>query len=476
MNATTTVPETLHNVEGEAVLLGAMMIDNRTIDRVADKLKPEDFHEPLHARLFTRMAQMAAQGVGASPVSLRPYFVDDPAMQALGGLGYLARLTGNPLALMAVDSTASQLANLSRRRTLWVESRALIERLATDPGADLDEIIEQADTAIAAASVPKEGRRSVTLAKAVDRTLDRIEKEASGEAPKGLRVTGLEDWNDLTGGMRRGELIFIAGRPGMGKTGLMGGVALAAARAGLTTDLFSLEMDVDGLAVRMIGDLVYEHGNSLRFDDLKNGKWSEFDRRRIAEARAQIDAWPLQLHYEPGLTLAGLARALRRRKRELEAKGQTLDVVIVDYLQLMNAEAQAGRNRSEEVGIISRGLKRLAGELGVAMIVGSQVNRECEKREDKRPILSDLRESGSIEQDADMIFFVYRDQYYLEQAEPKPGDKGRDAWEIDMQAARDRLELIAAKVRQGKTGRRLLHYFLDNQALRGSHFYRDGYQ
>jgi len=811
------IPARLANVETEMAMIGMLLIDNRFVDLVADHLEQGHFSEPLLGRLYARTVQIVSAGDQAAAVSIAHEFEDDPAIVAMGTTArqFLGNITASSgVLLLRPRETAKLIIGLAKQRALHAEALRIVADLESGEHDGIEALIDQTDTALMKLTETKKVTRGTSFAKAFDKTIERIRAEARGDVPRGIRVEGLDDFNDLFGSsMRPGNLLILAGRPGMGKAqpldakvlrsdgwttmgklrvgdplasidgensvvtgvfpqgpkqifritfsdgraaeccaehlwsvsyrkwdsprvlrtdklqemlsrvrykgrlwieqfsghfgggelpidpwllgfllgdgsicggqvrfstadaeileavaqrlphdlsishqggynyrittgrkgvanplmealrrlgvfetrsdtkfvptaylnadrgdrmallrGLMdsdgwaetfaavrfstastrlaadvcylvrslGGLCsirtrsttytykgetkagkpshmcrirfadaseifslerklarckrtentvrlnistieptriaeaqcisvshpsrlyvtddfvvthntallvetmMASARAGHGTAVYSLEMDVDGLTVRGISSLIYEHGNSLSFDNLKLGDWTAFDERRIEEARAQIDAWPLELRYEPSLTLAALARSLRRIKREMAARGQELRVALVDYLQLMSGGGK-NQTRTEIIGEISRGLKVLAGELGIVIIALSQLSRKCEEREDKRPMLSDLRESGAIEQDADAVGFVFREQYYLEMAEPKEGDSKRAGWEIDLLAARDRMEMIAAKVRQGKTGRRRLHYFLDNQAVRGSRFNQDRY-
>jgi replicative DNA helicase len=244
-------------------------------------------------------------------------------------------------------------------------------------------------------------------------------------------------------------------------------LALGAAENGHGTALISLEMRSSELATRAMSDLVFEYGESCpSFEHIRKGNLGPEYRRQLAEARERITAWPLLITDPPTLNIGRLAMEIRRQRRRLALQGHSLDLVIVDYLGLLKGDPKA--KRFEEVGEISRTLKQIAKECDVAMVVLAQLNRECEKREDKRPMLSDLRDAGDIEQDADHVLFVYRDEYYLERTEPNPTDKKREEWEIAMGQARDKMELILAKSRNGKVSKRTCHFFGKHQAVRES--------
>lgn len=465
-------PPALINIEAEAGLLGALMIQNGFVDQVAERVGVEDFSSGLHQRIYATILSEVSAGRTASPPLLRPHFINDPEMEECGGVSYLAQLTGSNAAVIGLWDFAKQVVDLAKRRRLLDEMQTLTADLTGITDHPVETLVERIDNALAGALQREQTTTSLTIAQAFDRTLQAIDDEALGLGPQGIRIDGLDDFNQLTGDLRRGELMILGGRPSMGKTALALGVTLGATRAGNGVLFISLEMRVAELMGRAITDLIYEHGNSPSFDAVRRGKFNAFDRQRLAEARERIDAWPLIITDPATLNIGRLAMMIRRYQRQMTGKGQRLDLVVIDYLGLIKGSDRRAK-RFEEVGEISRILKQVAKECDVAMIVLAQLNRECEKREDKRPQLSDLRDAGDIEQDADMVMFVYRDEYYLERSEPDRDDKKRGDWEIAMGHARDRIELIAAKVRNGRVGKRLCYFFAAHQAVRGSHFLRD---
>lgn len=470
-----TYPAALLPHDAELVLLAMLILDNRRIDHVADTLRPEHFCEPLCGRIYARMIELASLGKPVGPVTLQPYFAADEAFESVGGMKFFAGLLGgassSSLLIPARDQAAVIVDAASRR--MLVDKAGDIARQAADPDRSLADLVGDVDDALSAAVEKTQPARTYTGAQAFDVALAEIEAEAAGTAPAGLAVRGFDDWNHLTGNMRRGEVIVLAGRPSMGKTATALSTTLAAARAGLGTLFVSLEMSVPELMKRAMADLIFEHGTSASFENVKRGKFTAFDRERLADARAQLEAWPLEFTQESGLRIGRLSMLLRRFKRRMAARGASLDVVFIDYLGLVKGDTRAAK-RYEEVSEVSRAMKQLATELGIAIVLLAQLNREVEKREDKRPQLSDLRDSGEIEQDADVVMFVYREQYYLERAEPdRANDKKYEAWDLAMRACRDRVELIVAKARNGRIGKRNCHFFAEHQAVRGSKFFED---
>lgn len=465
-------PPALVNVEAESAFLGALMVQNGFVDQAAERVGIEDFCVPFHQRLYQTILSEVSAGRLATPPLLRNHFTGDVEYDDMGGAAYLGSLTGSNAVVIGVWDFARQIADLAKRRRLLDEMRSLQGDVVMLTDNPVEELVDRIDGALASALQRTQTTRSMTIGQAFDRTLQLIDDEAAGKGPQGIRIADLEDFNQLTGDLRRGEVMILGGRPSMGKTAVALSVTLGAAKAGFGTLFISLEMRVEELLSRAITDLIFEFGNSATFDQVRRGRLGAFDRERIGDARKAIESWPLIVTDPSTLTIGRLAMMIRRYQRQMAAKGQTLDLVVIDYLGLIRGNDRKAK-RYEEVGEISRILKQVAKECDVALIVLAQLNRECEKREDKRPQLSDLRDAGDIEQDADVVMFVYREQYYLERAEPDATDKKRDQWEVAMGAARDRLELIAAKVRQGRVGKRLCYFFGAHQAVRHSHYMKD---
>ena len=467
------VPETStlpHNVEAEAALLGALMIDNRLAEDVQLKLRPDHFFEPLHARIYEQVLKMIDRNMIASPVTLRPLFEADEEMKALGGPGYLAQLTGSGAAVIGARDFAGQIYELALLRALIGVGREMVEK-ALDTSEDVDPKgqIEQAESALYRVAEEGGGESSVkTFAEATRMAVQLAEKALNTGGGLSGVTTGLDGINAKTGGLHHSDLVILAGRPGMGKTALATNIAYnAAARyiqdmgdgilpeksVGAPVAFFSLEMSADQLATRILAEQSGISGENLRM-----GKISQTDFRNLARAAAELESLPLYIDDTAGLTIAALRTRARRLKRQ-----RGIGMIVVDYLQLLQGSGKSGgdQNRVQEISEISRGLKTLAKELHVPVIALSQLSRAVEQREDKRPQLSDLRESGSIEQDADMVWFVYREEYYVQAKEPKRPIEGDDAkvwddhakWMIDMERASGMAELLVAKQRHGSTGK-----------------------
>ncbi|HEX2802516.1 MAG TPA: replicative DNA helicase, partial [Sphingomicrobium sp.] len=441
--------------------LGALMLDNRLVEDVGLKLKPHHFHEELHARIYEAILKLTDKNMVANPVTLRPMFEADEAMKEVGGAGYLGKLTGSGAALIAAKDFAQQIYDLALLRALIGVGRELVEN-ALDTSEEVAPIeqIERAETELY--KVAEEGGaegKAKSFAEATREALQTAERALnSGGHLSGL-TTGLENLNSKIGGLHNSDLIIVAGRPGMGKSALGTNIAFSAAQrfirdtedgieaeksAGAAVALFSLEMSADQLATRILAEQ-----SGISSENLRMGKISKQEFRELARAAAALESLPLYIDDTPGLTIAALRARARRLKRQ---KG--VGLVIVDYLQLLQGTGRNGNdNRVQEISEISRGLKTLAKELNVPVIGLSQLSRAVEQREDKRPQLSDLRESGSIEQDADIVLFIYREDYYLAAKQPADDHPDFAEWQEEMGRAYGRAEVIVAKQRHGATGK-----------------------
>ncbi|HVU29385.1 MAG TPA: replicative DNA helicase [Sphingomicrobium sp.] len=450
------------NVEAEAALLGALMIDNRLVEDIQLKLKPHHFFEPLHGRIYEAILKMTDANRVANPVTLRPLFENDQNIIEVGGVAYLAQLTGSGAAVIGARDFAEQIYDLALLRALIGVGRDLVEG-ALDTSEDVAPLaqIERAESALYA--VAEEGGaegRAKSFSDATKEALEVAERALNSGGHLSGFTTGLESLNAKIGGLHKSDLMIIAGRPGMGKSSLGTNIAFAAAQrfvrdvedgiepeksAGAPVALFSLEMSSDQLATRILAE---ESGISS--ENLRMGKISQQEFRQLARAAAELQNLPLYIDDTPGLTIAALRTRARRLKRQ---KG--IGILVVDYLQLLqgSGKGSSSDNRVQEISEISRGLKQLAKELNVPVIALSQLSRAVEQREDKRPQLSDLRESGSIEQDADMVLFIYREDYYLAAKQPADDHPDFPAWQEEMARAYGRAEVIVAKQRHGATGK-----------------------
>ena len=462
------------NVEAEAAFLGAALIDNRVIEELNTPLRPDHFFEPVHARIYERVLQLLDRKAVVTPVTLRPYFEADEALKDLGGAGYLARLTSDGQGLLAPRELAEQIYDLALLRELISVGRNLVNAaLDTSESVEPMEQIAAAEAAlyqVAEGAAP--GSEAQGFAMATRTALGMIEQALLSGGHISGKTTGLTTINEKIGGLHDSDLIILAGRPGMGKTALATNIAFNAAdrlrrdiadgiapdkSVGAATAFFSLEMSADQLATRILAEQ-----SGISSEALRMGKISREDFQQLSFASQRLAELPLYIDDTPALSIAALRTRARRLKRRHD-----IGLVVVDYLQLLQGTNRSGNdNRVNEISEISRGLKTLAKELGVPVIALSQLSRAVEQREDKRPMLSDLRESGSIEQDADMVWFVFREDYYVASREPKVPQADDDAksheahaaWQQEMERVFGLAELIVAKQRHGSTGKVRLRF------------------
>lgn len=456
----------------EAAVIGALLRDGSLMDDALDRLRSDEFSDAVHSTVFATMSDMHASGQSTAPIMVWRRLKDDPGLRERGGAKYLATLA----AADTIDrglGYVDHLVDLSRRRFLHI-GLAEIRPDIGHTGTPVETTIGGIESVLSGALFWTTSRTAVTFAEAWDATIKKVEAIGAGKIERGCEIVGFHEWNEITGGMQPGQLILLGGRPGMGKTSVAQRVARGAAEAGHGTLFISREMPVEQLMMRLVADMLFEAGGRATFPDIKRGKMDREDYARAAAIRERLDAWPLRFEEPEQLNAARVGSIIRRHQREFAARGQTLKVVIIDYLGLLEPP-QKRSNREQEMSDISREMKSVARATGTTIIALAQLNRGVEQRDDKRPVLSDLRDSGSLEQDADTVIFAYRAQYYLEQVEPDVHDtKKRDAWEIEMASERDRLEIYSSKVRQDSTQRRKVYFFGVRQAVRSADFYRTG--
>ena len=447
-----------HNVEVEQALLGAILVNNDAFDRVSDFLRPEHLSEELHRRIYDVASQLIRAGKLATPITLKTFLGE----QDLGGVTipqYLARLAANATTIINAEDYGRTIYDLAVRRDLIIVGEDIVNA-AYDAPVDTSprEQIEEAERklyAIAETGRFEGGfqRFSDALTLAVDMAARAWERDGklSGIA------TGLSDLDRMMGGLQASDLVIVAGRPGMGKTALATNIAFNIAKAyegrpkpdgstetvnGGIVGFFSLEMSSEQLATRIIAEQ-----SAVASYKIRRGDITEPEFHRIAEAARDMQSIPFYIDQTGGLSIAQLIARARRLKRQ-----RGLDVLVIDYLQLLSGSKSKGDNRVQELTEITTGLKALAKEMNVPVIALSQLSRQVESRDDKRPQLSDLRESGSIEQDADVVMFVFREEYYLKNKQPREGSPEFLTWQSDMERVHGRAEVIIGKQRHGPTG------------------------
>ncbi|HEY1736903.1 MAG TPA: replicative DNA helicase [Methylovirgula sp.] len=447
-----------HNIEAEQALLGAILVNNDAFDRVSDFLKAQHFSEELHRRIFDVAAQLIRAGKLATPITLKTFLGEHD----LGGVTipqYLARLAAEATTIINAEDYGRTIHDLAVRRDLILIGEDIVNAAYDAPiAAKPRDQIEEAERKLY--SVAETGRYdggfqrfSEALATAVDMAAKAWERDGrlSGIA------TGLADLDRMLGGLQSSDLVIIAGRPGMGKTALATNIAFNIAKAyefrprpdgthetinGGVVGFFSLEMSAEQLATRIISEQSGVPSYKIRRGDISEGEF-----HRVAEAAREMQTIPFFIDQTGGISIAQLTARARRLKRQ-----RGLDVLVVDYLQLLSASRNRSDNRVQELTEITTGLKALAKELNVPILALSQLSRQVESRDDKRPQLSDLRESGSIEQDADVVMFVFREEYYLKNKQPREGSEEFLAWQSEMEQVHGKAELIIGKQRHGPTG------------------------
>jgi replicative DNA helicase len=456
-----------HNIEAEQGLLGALLINNDALDQVSDFLQSRHFFDPVHMRIYEAVSKLIGNGNLASPVTLKTYMEMDEGLVQLGGASYLARLASNATTIANAQQYGRTIYDLAIRRELIVVGEEMMadafDAEIDDSPADQIDKAEQALYSIAEKGAHSSGFMSFeqSLTGAIDMAARAYQREGH---LSGLS-SGFTGLDTLLGGLQESDLLILAGRPAMGKTALATNIAFTIAhnylkaqregnvehlpdgrtrvKEGGVVGFFSLEMSAEQLATRMLAEQSGVSSSNIRKGEIHEDEYA----RLVASARDLNDA-PLYIDHTGAIPMATLAARARRLKRQ-----HGLGLIVVDYLQLVRASS-GNRNdgRVQEVSEITQGLKALAKELDVPVLALSQLSRQVESREDKRPQLSDLRESGSIEQDADIVMFVYREPYYLMREKPMEGTEEFLQWEERMKLVDGTAEVIVGKNRHGPVG------------------------
>jgi replicative DNA helicase len=453
------IPHVPANVEAEQALLGALLYDNAAFERIGDYLQARHFFEPFHQRLFASIESHIRKGQLAEPILLAEQFSRDPAFDELGGVRYFADLVDRAPPAANASDYARAVYDLALRRDL-IRIGGDIAAQAAQGDADLSarDQIEQAEQLLfTLAETGGTSQGFVSFADALHGAVTMAAEAHSRDGGLAGLSTGLIDLDQKIGGLHPSDLVILAARPSMGKTSLACNIAFDVAKQyawepqpdgskktvrGGVVAFFSLEMSAEQLAMRLLAEVSGVSGDRLRKGEIDA---SEFG--RVRDAALEIQEAPLYIDATGGLSMAKLAARARRLKRMVG-----LDIIIVDYLQLVTGGEGKSDNRVQEVSMITQGLKALAKELSVPVMALSQLSRQVENREDKKPQLSDLRESGSIEQDADMVMFVYRESYYLSRLEPREGTSEHLTWQEEMDKVRGLAEIVIGKQRHGPIG------------------------
>ena len=448
-----------HNIEAEQSVLGAILVNNDAFYRVSDFLKQEHFFEPIHQTIYDTAASLIRAGKVATPVTLKTFV---PAETDIGGMTvgqYLARLAAEATTIINAHDYGRTIYELALRRDLIRIGEDMVN-VAFDAPVDFAPRAQIEDAERRLYELAEAGRYDGGFQKfsqAMTTALDMAANAYQRDGKLSGIATGLRALDHKLGGLQRSDLIVVAGRPGMGKTALATNIAYNIARAyegdtaadgtrktlnGGIVGFFSCEMSAEQLATRILAEQTGIASNSIRRGGITQ---TEFD--KIRDHTIELQHLPLYVDETGGLSISQLTARARRLKRQ---KG--LDVIMVDYIQLLQGSGKRADNRVQEVTEITTSLKALAKELNCPVVALSQLSRQVESRDDKRPQLSDLRESGSIEQDADVVMFVYREEYYLQNKEPKIGTPEYEKWQLDMSLVHGKAEVIVGKSRHGPTG------------------------
>jgi replicative DNA helicase len=456
------------NIEAEQALLGALLYDNAAYERLSDLLQGRHFFEPFHQRLYSAIEDHIRKGQLAEPIVLMERFKRDPAFEDLGGLRYLADLVVRAPPAANAPEYGRVVYDLALRRDLIRIGGEIAAAASGDGDRSARDHIESAEQQLY--TLAETGTTSTGFVDFSDALRGAVTMAAEAYGRDGGLSgisTGLMDLDKQLGGLHPSDLLILAGRPSMGKTALATNIAFNIAKAyawepqpdgsrktvnGGIVAFFSLEMSAEQLSMRILAD-----ASGVSSDRLRKGEIDASEFGRVRDAAIEIQEAPLYIDATGGLSISKLAARARRLKRQ-----HGLDLVVVDYLQLVTAgEGTRSEGRVQEVSQITMGLKSLAKELGVPVIALSQLSRQVEQREDKRPQLSDLRESGSIEQDADAVMFVYRESYYLSRTEPRTGTPEHLAWQEELDQINNLAEVIIGKQRHGPIGTVKLHFNAD---------------
>ena len=438
------------NIEAEQSLIGSILVNNDIIDEISNLLNSEKFYDPIHKKIFKVIETLNNKGMIANPITLKNYFENLNELEEVGGAEYLVKLTRFASSTRQTTDYAKIVhESYVKRELLKISNNISDEALQNEVDKSSENIIEDAEKSLF--DLAERGNFSQTFLQfnqAIDQTILMAKTAIKSDSGIVGVPTGLTALDEKLGGLHKSDLVIIAGRPSMGKTALATNIAYHAAKNFYEKDekssvaFFSLEMSSEQLSTRILSEQ-----SRIQSSDIRKGKASEEQLNRFIETSRNIYDIPLYIDETPAITISTLSNRARRIKRLFG-----LNLIVVDYIQLMRANTKKYEGRVQELSEITQGLKALAKELSVPVIALSQLSRAVEQRDDKIPQLSDLRESGSIEQDADVVMFVYREQYYLEKKEPKEGSIEHAEWQSKMNDIYGLANIIIGKQRHGPTG------------------------
>ena len=446
-----------NNIEAEQSVIGSILISNEIFDEVSLIIKSSNFYDPLHKKIFEAIEKLVYSGMLANPITLKNYFENEK--DKLDIPEYLVKITKFSSSTRQTIEYSKIIYDLYvKRQLIKISENTIYSAKLNDIDQNGQSIIEESEKALF--DLAEKGSLNSSLTK-FDKALKLTIEMASNAYKNDQGIvgvpTGLRDVDDKLGGLHKSDLIIIAGRPSMGKTALATNIAFNAAKSiqekGTKSCIafFSLEMSSEQLSTRILAEQ-----SRIKSNDIRRGKISEDQFDKFIETSKDISELPLFIDETPAISIAALSNRARRIKRIYG-----LDMIVVDYIQLMTAMNSRRDNRVQEISEITQGLKALAKELSVPVLALSQLSRAVEQRDNNKPQLADLRESGSIEQDADVVMFVYREAYYLERKEPRPATVEYAEWQAKMNEVSNLAEIIIGKQRHGPTG----NIFLEFEAM-----------
>ena len=446
------------NIEAEQALLAALLTSNSVYERISDFLRPEQFYDDVNGKIFEAIAKLLENNQLADPLTLKNYFLQKDEMELIGGDRYLIELAKNAPILSNTATYGKLIYDLyQRREILKISDEITNEANSFDPETDASQIIEKAEVKLynlsSSGEISQDFKKfSTSLVEAINSAESAYKREGqlSGIA------TGFTDLDQLLGGFHKTDLIILAGRPSMGKTALATNIAFKMVKTKSIDDenkknivgFFSLEMSSEQLATRILAE-----DSSISSEKIRRGQLNSNDFQKIVKSSQTLGDLSLYIDDSPNLSISALRTRARRLKRKYG-----LNAIVIDYLQLIRPSLSRPDNRVLEIAEMTRNLKSLAKELNIPVLCLSQLSRQVEQRDDKRPQLSDLRESGAIEQDADVVMFIYREEYYIERKEPSPGTEDYQKWQEKMAKIHNVAEVLVAKQRHGPIGKVNLHF------------------
>ncbi len=439
------------NIEAEQAVIGSILVSNDIYDEVSLIIDSKKFFDPIHVKIYETIESLIAKGLLANPITLKNHFENNEGLKELGGQEYLIKITKFSTSVKQTIDYANIVQEMHVRRELIKISESVL-----DQASHSNEVQKSGETIIQNAEkllfdLAERGHFNQSFMKfesALKQTIEMAKSAYQNEEGIVGVPTGLTDLDSRLGGLHKQDLVIIAGRPSMGKTALATNIAFHAAKniekkgSKSTVAFFSLEMSSEQLSTRILSEQ-----SRIRSNDIRRGKVSEKEFEQFIETSKNIFELPLYIDETPAITIAAISNRSRRIKRLFG-----LELIIVDYIQLMRSSGGREYNRVQEISEITQGLKALAKELNVPVLALSQLSRAVEQRDDKKPQLADLRESGSIEQDADVVMFVYREAYYLERKEPTLGSIEHAEWQQKMDEISRLAEIMIGKQRHGPTG------------------------